>query len=70
MVDNNEGLKTFAKSIQSNLFATKESVEDAMKDFFDAVRTDPRAIVTAQVLLNTIAAHIENNFVAKEEGDE
>jgi hypothetical protein len=62
-----EELKEFTKGIQSNLFATRETVEEAMEEVFKVIRTDPRAITTVQILLNTIASHIERNYIVKED---
>jgi len=62
-----EELKAFTKGIQSNLFATRDTVEEAMEKMFKVIRTDPRAITTVQILLNTIASHIERNYIVKED---
>jgi hypothetical protein len=63
-----EELKAFTKGIQSNLFATRETVEEAMNDLFNVIKGDALAVSSVQILLNTIASHIEHNYIEK--GDE
>lgn len=68
MVDKNEGLKEFTKGLQSNLFATRETIEEAMGELFHIIKGDSHAVATVQILINTIASHIERNYIEK--GDE
>jgi hypothetical protein len=63
-----EELKEFTKGIQSNLFATRETVEEAMNDLVHVIKGDALAVSSVQILLNTIASHIERNYIEK--GDE
>ena len=68
MVDKNEGLKEFTKGLQSNLFATRETVEEAFGELYEVIKGDALAVSSVQILLNTIASHIEDNYIEK--GDE
>ena len=61
-------LKEFTKGLQSSLFATRETVEEAMGDLFNVIKGDALAVSSVQILLNTIASHIEDNYIEK--GDE
>jgi hypothetical protein len=63
-----EELKEFTKGIQSNLFATRETIEEAMGELFHIIKGDSHAVATVQILINTIASHIERNYIEK--GDE
>lgn len=68
MVDKNKGLKEFAKGLQSSLFATRETIEEAYTEVHNVIKGDAHAIAAVQILLNTIASHIEHNYIEK--GDE
>jgi hypothetical protein len=68
MVDKNEGLKEFTKGLQSSLFATRETIEEAYTEVHNVIKGSPDAIAAIQILLNTIAKHIEDNYIEK--GDE
>jgi hypothetical protein len=68
MVDKNEGLKEFTKGLQSSLFATRETIEEAYGEVHEVIKGSPHAIAAIQILLNTIASHIEDNYIEK--GDE
>jgi hypothetical protein len=75
MVDNNEtikteGLKEFTKGLQSSLFATRETVEEAFGEVFVAIKGNPAGVTAVQILLNTIASHIERNYIEKGEDNE
>jgi hypothetical protein len=61
-------LKEFTKGLQSSLFATRDTVEEAMNDLFHVIKGDALAVSSVQILLNTIASHIEHNYIEK--GDE
>lgn len=55
-----------AQSLRNPMFATRETLEDAFEYFFMVAKAvndaDRAAMITAtQVLLNTIADHIEAN---------
>ena len=63
-----EELKEFTKGIQSNLFATRETIEEAFGEVYEAIRGNNAAVASVQILLNTIASHIERNYIEK--GDE
>jgi len=68
MVDKNEGLKEFTKGLQSSLFATRETIEEAFGELYEVIKGDAHAVASVQILLNTIASHIEQNYIEK--GDE
>jgi hypothetical protein len=68
MVDKNEGIKEFAKAIQCNLFATRETIQEAFGELHEVIKGDAQAIAAVQILLNTLASHIERNYIEK--GDE
>jgi len=70
MVDKNktEELKEFTKGLQSSLFATRPTIEEAYKEAFRALDDNPPALAAVQILINTIARHIERNYITK--GDE
>lgn len=58
-------VKTFATNLQSPLFATRETLEDAYQYAADIINTLPThdqiAVHTAvQVLINTIAEQVKN----------
>ncbi len=58
-------VKTFATNLQSPLFATRDTLEDAYKYAADIINTLPThdqiAVHTAmQVVINTIAEHVKN----------
>jgi len=61
-------LKKFTKGLQSSLFATRPTVEEAYKETFRALDGNPPALAAVQILINTIARHIERNYIVK--GDE
>jgi hypothetical protein len=61
-------LKAFTKGLQSSLFATRPTIEEAYKETFRALDGNPPALAAVQILINTIARHIERNYIEK--GDE
>jgi len=63
-----EELKEFTKGLQSSLFATRPTIEEAYKETFRALDDNPPALAAVQILINTIARHIERNYIEK--GDE
>lgn len=65
MMNKNEGLKEFTQGLQSSLFATRETIEEAYAEVHEAVKGSPHAIAVVQILLNTIASHIEHNYIEK-----
>ena len=51
MVDKNEGLKEFTKGLQSSLFATRPTVEEAYKETFWALDDNPPHLQQYRFLL-------------------
>jgi hypothetical protein len=60
-------LKEFTKGLQSSLFATRETIEEAYTGVHNVIKGSPDAIAAVQILLNTIASHIERNYIEKGE---
>lgn len=58
-------LKEFTEGLQSSLFATRETIEQAYAEVNEAIHSSPYAIAAVQILLNTIASHIERNYIEK-----
>ena len=60
--------KELAKKIRNNLFAKRESLDEAFEYAMSIMKNDPAAITAMMVVLNTVADKIEVADILNELG--